>query len=104
MVVITEERGVRGVKKERIGCQTARLVSSYKIGSKHPHTHGWGAGTQGQEGRRLQPEVWGGHGGSGPPPPVAEALDRGWEVAGSCVCSSGGPCKAKTNRKWAPRT
>ena len=62
MVVITEERGVRGVKKERIGCQTARLVSSYKIGSKHPHTHGWGAGTQGQEGRRLQPEVWGGTG------------------------------------------
>ena len=43
-MIITEERGLRGLKEERIGCQTARLVSSYKIGRKHPHSAGSGGG------------------------------------------------------------
>ena len=41
---LLQRRGLRGVKEERIGCQTARLVSSYKIGRKHPHSAGSGGG------------------------------------------------------------
>ena len=40
-MIITEERGLRGVKEERIGCQTARLVSSYR---KQTAIHSAGSG------------------------------------------------------------
>ena len=101
-MVITEERGLRRVKEERIGCQTARLVSSYKIGSKHPHT-GWGAGEDPAPARQ-EASARGLGWGRGKWSPASSVRGIGQRMGSSwklCVCSPRGPCKVRTDRTWA---
>lgn len=58
-VVIPEESGLRGRRGKDGVTEAAKLMSSHRGGGKLGATHRLG-GPQHQEGRRLQPEVWGG--------------------------------------------
>lgn len=74
-MVITEESGLRGQRGKDGVTETAKLMSSYRGGGKLGATHRLG-GPQHQEGRRRQPEAWGGDRSQ---TPVEEATEQGNE-------------------------
>lgn len=71
-----EERGLRYKRGKDGLTETAKLMSSYKVGGKPRATHRLG-GTQPQGGRRFRQEVWGGDGGTCYPDTSGRAQGKG---------------------------